>query len=190
MQRAMIVMLAVLISVPLFVKSRMKGISPPSAAFSVMSTAGVVVKVSGDVRYPGIYRLSANKMTIDAINMAVPIRSPGKLSPGQVTVAHLKNGMELDLRYSTAGSAVIAVSAISSAERIVLGIPLDINAMTAEDFDRLPGVGPALAQRIVIYRQKNGGFMTVEELREVEGIGEGKYSVLLTFFNYPKSKLN
>jgi competence protein ComEA len=190
MQRVMIIMLAVLISVPLFIKSRMKRNAPHSAAFSMMSTAGVVVKVSGDVRYPGIYRLYANKMTIDAINMAVPMRPLEKVLPEQIAATQLRNGMAMYLHYSTAGSAVITVTAIPSAELIVLGIPLDINVMTAEDFDRLPGVGPALAQRIVMYRQNNGGIMSVEQLRDVEGIGEGKFSVLRSFFNYPKLKLN
>jgi competence protein ComEA len=183
MQRGIIVMLAVMVSVPLVVKNRMKGTSPPSAAFSVLSSAGVVVKVSGDVRFPGVYRFYANKMTTDAINMAVPVRSPIQVLPGQISETTLMSGMTLDLQYSTAGSAVIVVAAIPTAERIVLGIPLDINAMSAEDFDRLPGVGPMLAKRIIVYRQKNGGTMRVEELREVEGLGEGKYSALRIFFN-------
>lgn len=161
----------------------MKVISIPSAAFSVTSSAGVTVKVSGDVRYPGIYRLSANKLTVDAINMAVPLRPLKKIEPEQMATLPVRGAMALELHYSTAERAVITVTTISSVERIVLGIPLDINVMTVEDFDRLPGVGAALAQRIISYRQKNGGIMSVEDLRDVEGIGESKYSTLRSFFN-------
>jgi competence protein ComEA len=182
MQRAIIIMLAVMVLVPLFLKSRMKGIPPPSAAFSVMSSAGAVVKVSGDVRHPGIYRLGANKMTIDAIKMAVPVCSVQKISPAQTADNFVRTGLVLDLLISADGIGVIRATKMSSAERIVLGIPLDINDMSAADFDRLPGVGPALAERIITYRQKNGGKMTVEELREVAGIGEGKYSALGKYF--------
>ena len=61
MQRTVIIILAVMVSLPLVIKSRMSGDSTPSAAFSVMSTAASsVVKVSGEVRYPGIYQYTAN----------------------------------------------------------------------------------------------------------------------------------
>lgn len=48
---------------------------------------------------------------------------------------------------------------------------LDLNTATAEQLDTLPGIGPVLAQRIVIYRTDHGGFRTIDELTEVEGIG-------------------
>ncbi|GCF85900.1 hypothetical protein GSbR_25000 [Geobacter sp. SVR] len=79
-------------------------------------------------------------------------------------------------------AADIAVRPIPASQRMVLGIPLDINRMEIRDFDKLPGIGPALAQRIVLYRQWNGGLMTVDDLLKVEGIGERKYSVLKKFF--------
>ncbi len=52
--------------------------------------------------------------------------------------------------------------------------PLDINRATAEELETLPGVGPALAERILDYRQKTGGFKKVEELLKVPGIGPKK----------------
>ena len=71
---------------------------------------------------------------------------------------------------------------IPAAERLVMGIPLDITAISEEDLDRVPGIGPALARRIVRYRQKNGGSMTVQDLLLVEGIGEKKFKALRKFF--------
>ena len=49
--------------------------------------------------------------------------------------------------------------------------PLDLNAATAAELERLPGIGPALAGRIVAYRDSVGRFRTVEELDSVKGIG-------------------
>lgn len=49
--------------------------------------------------------------------------------------------------------------------------PLDLNAATAEDLERLPRIGPALASRIVAYRAAHGAFRSVEELDEVPGVG-------------------
>ena len=50
--------------------------------------------------------------------------------------------------------------------------PVNLNSATAEQLEKLPGVGPATAKRILEYRQKNGGFKKIEELMNVRGIGE------------------
>ena len=52
--------------------------------------------------------------------------------------------------------------------------PLDLNTATAAELAALPGIGEALAERIVAYREANGAFASVEELLEVSGIGEKK----------------
>ena len=54
--------------------------------------------------------------------------------------------------------------------------PLDLNAATTPQLDQLPGVGPVLAQRIIDYRTQHGPFRSIEELRQVSGIGEAKFS--------------
>lgn len=52
-----------------------------------------------------------------------------------------------------------------------LSEPLDLNAATLEELIDLPGIGPVLAQRILEYRERRGGFQSVEELLEIRGIG-------------------
>ena len=51
-------------------------------------------------------------------------------------------------------------------------LPVNINTATAEELDVLPGIGPALAGRIIAYREEHGPFTAVEQLLEVSGIGE------------------
>lgn len=58
---------------------------------------------------------------------------------------------------------------------------LDINLASVEDLTTLPGIGPALAQRIVDYREQNGRFSSVEELRNISGIGEKRLSAILEY---------
>lgn len=52
---------------------------------------------------------------------------------------------------------------------------IDINTASAADLERLPGVGARLAERIIEYRDKNGGFKKIEELMNVQGIGEKSF---------------
>jgi len=56
--------------------------------------------------------------------------------------------------------------------------PLDINRASAEDFQKLPGVGPKLAQQIVAYRQKHGPFRRIEDLMVVKGVGIKKWKAM------------
>lgn len=58
---------------------------------------------------------------------------------------------------------------------------LDINLASVEDLTTLPGIGLALAQRIVDYREQNGRFSSVEELRNISGIGEKRLSAILEY---------
>jgi competence protein ComEA len=53
--------------------------------------------------------------------------------------------------------------------------PVNLNTATAEQLATIPGVGPKMAERIVDYRQKNGGFKKVEELMNVSGVGEKSF---------------
>ena len=182
MQRIIIIILALLLSLSVVFKSRDSPIKPASTAFSVVSSAKVVVRVSGDVRHSGIYEVSANSLTSDVINMAVANAAITRFLPVETAVGYVVNGSDLHLKIQRDGTSVITSSSITAGERMILGIPLDINTMTETDFDRLPGVGSLMARRIVEYRQNNGGRMRVQELSAVEGIGKMKYLKLQKYF--------
>ncbi|NLD48705.1 MAG: ComEA family DNA-binding protein [Clostridiaceae bacterium] len=55
---------------------------------------------------------------------------------------------------------------------------VNINTALLQDLDTLPGIGPSTAQKIITYREKNGGFKKIEDLMEVSGIGESKFNSL------------
>ena len=60
----------------------------------------------------------------------------------------------------------------SSPAQLPAAAPLNLNTATVTELAKLPGIGPAVAARIVEHRQKNGGFKKIEELMNVKGIGE------------------
>ena len=55
---------------------------------------------------------------------------------------------------------------------------MNINTADEKALDTLPGIGPAMARRILDYRQTNGSFQSIEELKKVKGIGEAKFAKL------------
>jgi competence ComEA-like helix-hairpin-helix protein len=56
--------------------------------------------------------------------------------------------------------------------------PININKASAVDFDRLPGIGLGLAQRIIDYRDQQGNFTSIEDIKNVSGIGEKKFQAI------------
>lgn len=184
MQRVIIVILAVMVTLPVILKSRVSGNKSASApaAFSVISSARVMVRVSGDVRHSGIYEVSANELAESVINLAEANSIVKRFEPTGIGALPVVNGLELHLKMEPGGIGIITVGSIPASERIILRIPLDINSMSEADFDRLPGIGPVMARRIVEYRQNNGGRMRLIDLLAVEGIGEIKYQKLCKYF--------
>ncbi len=55
---------------------------------------------------------------------------------------------------------------------------IDINQATIEHLEALPGIGPVLAQRIIDYRKRRGGFKTIDDLRAVPGIGPKRFDAI------------
>jgi competence protein ComEA len=188
MRRVVMIACAALLFVPVFLKSRKSQDVPALTAFRVLSSGGMSVKVSGNVVHPGVYEVPANSLAVTAIKMAEPLR-PLEQCKIDVTAARpLMNGSAITLTVQPDGSLLLTGDHMTVPERMVLGIPLDITTMSEADFDRLPGIGPALAKRIAEYRQNNGGILRVDNLTAVVGIGEKKYKTIRPYFQHAVNK--
>ena len=173
---------AALLLLPPYINSRPSQNSSARPAFRVLSSGRMLIKVSGDVKHAGVYEVAPATMAPTVIKMAQPVKPLGRVENDAIFTHPLQNGQAVTFATRSDGTCYITVDRMTVPERIVLGIPLDISSMSEADFIRLPGIGPALAKRIVIHRQLNGGILRVNDLGAIEGIGEKKLAMLRKFF--------
>nr|WP_313895573.1 ComEA family DNA-binding protein [Streptomyces caniscabiei] len=153
------------------------GVGAPSAGPSI------VVDVGGKVRSPGIQRLPAGSRVADALRAAGGVR-PGANTDGLNRARLLVDGEQVlvGTPAPVAGPVGAPGAGAGGTGGAVAGAapttPVSLNTATVDQLDTLPGVGPVLAQHIIDYRTQQGGFRSVDELREVNGIGDRRFADL------------
>lgn len=180
--RVIFLVCAILMSVAAMFVNRLGREPSAKTVFSVQSSSRGYVRISGDVRHAGMYPITANAMTMSVIKMADPVLPINDGIPQGDATALLVNGTALHVAIHPNGTLRLTRSQMSANDRLIMGIPLDINSMNVADFDRVPGIGLKMAQRIVEYRHNNGGAMRVTDLIYIEGIGDKKYNNIFKYF--------
>lgn len=140
----------------------------------------IVVDVSGKVRRPGIHRMPSGARVADALRAAGGVR-PGVDLDGLNRARVLVDGEQIMVGAPPGPAAADGTGGGGTGPAATGGTasgPVSLNSATAEQLDTLPGVGPVLAQHIVDYRTQHGGFRSVDELREVSGIGDRRFADL------------
>ena len=150
------------------------GKSNPSNGTSTTPPTVLVVHVAGMVRHPGVYRLATGSRSYEAIDAAggsLPAGDPNAID----LAAKLSDGLQLVVpRRGTVNTSAEASGGIAQGS----SGPVSLSSATVEQLDRLDGIGPALAARIVAWRSQHGGFGSVADLDKVPGIGPAKLSGL------------
>lgn len=165
---------ATAIAAPLSTLSTLPGVDEVSARTTKPTAVEATVHVAGAVVFPGVYLLppgarvddavaaaggSTQAADLDALNLAAAVADG-------VRIYVPEHGEEVDL--------------LTPAAPVVTGVagPVDINRADVGQLDALPGVGPATAAAIVAERERNGPFLTVDDLERVPGIGPAKLAGL------------
>ncbi|GAB4189846.1 MAG: hypothetical protein OHK0022_02310 [Roseiflexaceae bacterium] len=134
---------------------------------------GIVVYVSGAVQRPDVYSLPADARVKDLVLAAGGMSVSADAE--QINLAErLRDGQHIHIPRQ--GSAAAPAQAAASTQSGDTGDLVDLNRASAAELDALKGIGPALAQRIIEHRESNGPFKSVEDLREIKGIGEALYN--------------
>ena len=131
-----------------------------------------LVHVAGEVRRPGVYRVGAGARAIEAIRRAGGPTRRADLSALNLA-APLQDGQQVLIppRAPRGGGGASGAAAAGAAGAAG---PISLSSATEEDLDRLDGIGPTLAARIVEWRRAHGGFASVEQLLDVPGIGPAR----------------
>lgn len=139
---------------------------------SIKDVNMITIHISGEVNNPGIVNIESDKRLSDAVD---------KL--GGVTENADLNNINLAMKIENAkhyiipkiGEEIKNNESINNENNNSDSNKVNINNATIEDLDKLPGIGEATANKIINYREENGDFKSIEELKNVNGIGSKKY---------------
>ena len=152
--------------------------APATAA----ATGEVTVDVAGKVRRPGIAVLEPGARVIDAIKAAGGAR-PGVALTSINLARQLVDGEQILVGLPSSGQVTAPVpgSPPGSTSGSPVGALVNLNSATSEQLETLPQVGPVTAAAILAWRDAHGGFTNVDELLEVDGIGDATLAQVKPF---------
>lgn len=145
----------------------------------------VIIHITGSVKNPGIVKLKEGSRIEDAIESAGGLTENADIT--KVNLAYVvEDGTKIKIPSASEediGDEDIIDS--KSGDNIIIeenAVPLNnstqtinINKATEKEFETLPGIGPSLASKIIEYRNQNGKFESIEDIKNVNGIGDNKY---------------
>ncbi len=147
--------------------------APTQAAAAPAPTRQLYVDVAGAVRHPGLYRLPAGSRVAVAVEHAGGLTRRGD-STGVNLAAPLQDGQQVIVPARGAVAAPVGGSAHGASAPG----PISLSQASEAQLEGIDGIGPALAGRIIQYREAHGGFRSLDELREVSGIGDKRFETL------------
>lgn len=175
--------------------SSVSSVAASSSSASSVANAEVVCDISGAVKHQGVYRLKngarledliekAGGLTKDAqlkaINRSQLLKDQDKIYiPGKgdkVEAAQTANSAasSAPAAYTSASSSSVSSSTSGAAS----GDLINLNTATAADLQKLNGIGEKKAEQIIAYRQEKGSFKSIDDLKEVSGIGDKTFAAI------------
>jgi comE operon protein 1 len=140
----------------------------------------IIVHIAGEILNPGVISLDEGARIIDAINKAGGLTNEADLS--KVNLAYILEDAQKIYIPNVNEKEIIEnmsseiVKSGSTQENSNTGEKININTATQKELQKLTGIGESIALRIINYRKENGKFNTIEDIKNVSGIGESKFN--------------
>jgi competence protein ComEA len=176
-QQKVLFVLALLILAVLYLRFYFHPHSPPSEEIF----REIVVEVSGEVHKPGIYIFKNPPTLKETIEKAGGLKEPALFNKNSFSEI-LESGTQINVRKESSQEIKLKIGRMEANKLLTFSIPLDLNRVSVEDLRLIPGIGESLAREIVTYRERRRGFRSVEELKNVKGIGKKKWKTFKTSF--------
>ena len=135
----------------------------------------ITVYVTGAVNKPGLVKVPEGARAADAVNACgglLPTADGEKINMAQ----SLKDGQQLKVPEKTGTNGKTDSGKMDKTKAADSGEKVNINTADEKALDTLPGVGPAMAKRIIEYRESEGAFQSIEDIKKIRGIGEAKFA--------------
>lgn len=150
-------------------------IKTPRVAKQASEKQLITVNLTGAVNNPGLYKLLPDSRVVDLLEKAGGLLETADKS--KVNMARIcYEGMHVDVKQLKLNTG----KKVKSSKKVIKDENIVVNINTADEFElqKLPGIGPVLANNVVVYRKMNGFFKSVEQLKDVKGIGKVKFEKL------------
>jgi competence protein ComEA len=143
------------------------------------TVASILVDVRGAVNKPGVYSLAAGSRLQDALTLAgdaLPnadtrsLNLARKINDGEQIYVPLQGEIPPTVPSASGKSDTKSAATPTRAGK------LNLNTATLQELDTLPGIGPVTAQAIIDYRNQNGAFKKIDDVKKVRGIGDSLYN--------------
>lgn len=148
-----------------------------SLSQSISNFKEIVVEIKGEVKNPNIYKLNENSIIEDLINKAGGLTEFADIS--KINRAEkLQDHIAIVIPNKNDPNSQNTLSSSVSASSTQGNSLVNLNTATDIELQSLPGVGPSKAKSIIEYREKNGGFKSIDEIKNIKGIGESSFEKL------------
>ena len=147
----------------------------------------IIIYITGEIQKEGVYELKENSRVLDAIEIAGGLKENANIE--DINLAQIledeskiyipnKNDENIknDNQYNIDNISKNTTETIKKDGTIIKSEKININTASQTELETLPGIGPSTALKIVNYRKEKGKFKNIEDIKNISGIGESKFS--------------
>ena len=143
--------------------------------------AKIKIYIAGEVVSPGVYELDENSRIEDAINIAGGLTKDAFLRDVNLACI-LEDAMKIYIPNKNDNENIEIISG-NTTNTTSTSNGININKADASELESIPGIGPSTAQKIITYRNENGKFSSIDDIKNISGIGDKKFESIKEYLS-------